>query len=276
MHGGTMNDKHLYEKSSATARRLAGDIVNWRVAAAWAQASLVAGMLIVPLSCNAKGYLDFSGARCVGMELASSHFSYYEQSKFLPKNSAAASSALIQQRDWQVNDNYNAHLGPALSEMNSELGQGRGGSVSGNLHWTLVRMPNNPIALQAIVNYSFIIKKKPRHKPLINQPECYLEQALDYDKKKNATVRVIYGIYLYRLNMYEKALQQLDAAASLSPRSSEISYNRGLVLFKLERFDEARDAARKAYAAGYPLRGLRRMLQAKGLALSESADTAHK
>ena len=228
-------------------------------------------LLVVTLPCAAKSYVDLDGRTCVSMQLSENGtFNFYEQSIFLPKNSSAAEQPRVKAADWAVKDNFQAHLGPAISTMNTELGQGRGGSVSANLHFTLEHFPNHPKALEVLVNYAFVIKQRPRHRPLVSPPECYLERAIDF-AAKDPVPRSLYGIYLFRLKKYDLALAKLDGAAALNPTSSEINYNRGLVLFKLGRFEEAREAARKAYAARYPLPGLRRMLAAKGFDLNDGA-----
>lgn len=245
----------------------AASYVGWHVLAGLS-------LLVVTLPCAAKAYVDLDGRTCVRMQLEeNATFNFYEQSRFLPRNSSAAEQPRVKAADWAVKDNFQAHLGPAISAMNSELGQGRGGSVSANLHFTLEHFPNHPKALEVLVNYAFVIKQRPRHRPLVSPPECYLQRAIDF-AAKDPVPRSLYGIYLFRLKKYDLALAKLDGAAELNPTSSEVSYNRGLVLFKLERFEEAREAARKAYAARYPLPGLRRMLAAKGFDLNEGAAKA--
>ncbi len=50
----------------------------------------------------------------------------------------------------------------------------------------------------------------------------------------------------------------------LEGKSSEIHYFLGLTLVDLKRYEEAVEHARKAYALGYPLQGLRKKLKAAG------------
>ena len=231
---------------------------------------------VVVMSClsapnlQARSYVNFAGFSCSDTEIPAGAFNYYEQAKFRPKSQRITDDPRLKHIDWAINDNYQAHLEPALKAMRTELGQGRGGSVSANLHFTLVRIPNHPKALAAIVDYAFEIKKHPRHQRLVNQPECYLQRAMDY-APKDPGPHSIMGVYLFKLMKYEDALKALDDAAKLDPQSSEISYNRGLTLFKLGRYEYAVEAARHAYGRGYPLGGLRRMLRSKGYSIEKGA-----
>jgi tetratricopeptide (TPR) repeat protein len=49
--------------------------------------------------------------------------------------------------------------------------------------------------------------------------------------------------------------------------SAEIHYTLGLVLFDMKQYELAAEHARRAYALGYPLPGLRRKLAAAGVAV---------
>lgn len=60
----------------------------------------------------------------------------------------------------------------------------------------------------------------------------------------------------------------LRGEEATSGRSAEISYYLGLVSLELGQVDAAEDYARKAYAAGYPLPGLKKKLAAAGRTLN--------
>jgi tetratricopeptide (TPR) repeat protein len=60
------------------------------------------------------------------------------------------------------------------------------------------------------------------------------------------------------LNIYKQAISKGDVPV-------ELYYNMGLLLVEMNRSKEALAYARKAYARGYPLRGLAKKLQAEGM-----------
>lgn len=167
---------------------------------------------------------------------------------------------------WHLRDNYKNHVAPAAREMNTVSGKGVGGSVSGNIEWTLLRYPNHHDALNLVARYYFVIKEKPRHTPLARPPECYLNRALSF-KTKDTRVWIIYGNYLYKREMYEKSVVRYKEALKISPNYAEAHYNVGLVYFKMGQYEDALASAKEAYALEFPLPGLRRMLQEKGYEL---------
>jgi len=221
---------------------------------------IVVALLMLTQQAGVMAFDDLNGAPCGKMSLKQRAFNYYERQHFLK---AVQPDPGMEHRDWLVRDLYSAHLGPAIKTMDSELGTGIGGSVSGNLAYTLATIPNHPKALHTVIEYSFRIKKRPRHKPLHAKPECYLQRAMEF-AKRDPGPRLLFGLYLHRLEKYEQALKYYDAGIELAPNSSEGLYNRGLALFKLGRYEAALDDANRAYALGFPLRGLARMLKAKG------------
>ncbi len=77
-------------------------------------------------------------------------------------------------------------------------------------------------------------------------------------------VRVLYGNYLIGKGDTSAALEQLRVADGLSTDDANLQYNLGLAYFKLKKYDMALAHAQKAYAAGFPLPGLREMLMSVG------------
>jgi len=164
---------------------------------------------------------------------------------------------------WLANDIWNAHINPALHAMHTRTGTGVGGSVSTNLDYALKRIPNDPRSLKAIIDYSFIIKSRPLHRPLIRSPECYLQQAIRF-ASDDPTPRFLYGFYLFKKGHYEDAVAWYKKGLSIDPDSSEGHYNLGLILLKLKRYREAQHHASMAYKKHFPLPWLRDKLSMLG------------
>ncbi len=235
---------------------------------------MLAATVILTTS-NVQAYLTLDGGGCGDMTLKPGAFSWWEQSRYQRGMAAGTDNSRIKHHDFLVTDIYNNHLEPAISAMHTETGQGHGGSVAGNLYYTLNYIPNHPKALHVLVEYSFVIKKRPRHARLPAPPECALQRAIEYAPNDPGPY-FLFGLYLHKLKKYELAVEKYNAGIELAPHSSEGIYNRGLSLVKLGRYEEAREDAIKAYALGYPLSGLRRMLKAKGYAIGNGAQAATK
>lgn len=141
----------------------------------------------------------------------------------------------------------------------------------GDLDYTLRAFPNHHRALYAMVKYQLQFKTQ-RVPPGANFPgECYLLRAVRF-KPDDANVRVIYGIYLYRVGRNDEALAQYEKAAELAPDNAEVQYNLALLYRKLNRLDDALKHARIAYRLGYPLQGLKQQLQRDGVWNSDAGD----
>ena len=81
---------------------------------------------------------------------------------------------------------------------------------------------------------------------------------------KDGKVRLIFGMELVRDGKPRDGLVHLRAAEELSENDPNVYYNLGLAYFDLSDFDEALKYARKAYALGFPLPGLRDKLKRTG------------
>ena len=146
-------------------------------------------------------------------------------------------------------------------------------SPGGDLDYTLRAFPNHHRALYAMVKYQLKFSTE-RVPPGANFPgECYLLRAVRF-KPDDASVRVIYGIYLYRVGRNDEALAQYEKAAQLAPDNPEVQYNIALLYRKLNRLDDALKHAKIAYRLGYPLQGLKQQLERDGVWKSDSEDKA--
>ncbi len=73
------------------------------------------------------------------------------------------------------------------------------------------------------------------------------------------------ALYLYREKSYAEARDVLlSGLKHVETPSAEMHYFLGLTYVKLKNWDAAREQARKAYALGYPLPGLKNKLRAAG------------
>lgn len=146
----------------------------------------------------------------------------------------------------------------------------RGGASSylaDDLEYVLNFFPNHHQALDAFARLAIRENTtSPRHSDA--SIECRFLWAAQA-QPKDAMVPVIQGVYYYRVGRLEDAKASLEKAAKLDPNNPEVNYNLGLALYNLEDYEEARSYAKKAYQSGYPLPGLRNMLERAGYPLSD-------
>ncbi len=147
-----------------------------------------------------------------------------------------------------------------FTESVESLRQGRSDTIAGDLDYTLRAFPNHHRALHAMARYQI---DNPRPDSRYYTADCYFDRAMRW-RPEDAQVRMIYGIYLNKKGDRTAALAQYKSALALEPESPEINYNAGLLYVELKDYAAARTHAHKAYAAGYPLPGLRNRLKRLG------------
>ena len=69
------------------------------------------------------------------------------------------------------------------------------------------------------------------------------------------------------LGLQSEAMRELEQAAKLLPDNAEVNYNLGLIYFDRKDYQTSQSYAKRAYAGGFPLPGLRRKLAAAGYPL---------
>ena len=142
----------------------------------------------------------------------------------------------------------------------------KGGSTAstpgGDLAYTLRAFPNHPRALMATIKFSERTKKNPPPE-MMYTVHCWLDRAERF-KPDDATVKMLFGIYLIRSGKAREAIPKLEAALELSDNDSNTLYNLGLAYFDLKEFDKSLELAHRAYALGFPLPGLRDKLRRAG------------
>jgi tetratricopeptide (TPR) repeat protein len=131
-------------------------------------------------------------------------------------------------------------------------------SIAGDLHFTLMVFPNHHRALAAMSKLSF---KENRVRPQAGALtiDCYFDRALRF-RPNDATVRMIYGIHLLRAGQTKNAIRELEAARDALPQDANVQYNLGLAYFDAGDFANSLQAAKLAYALGFPLPGLKQKL----------------
>lgn len=132
----------------------------------------------------------------------------------------------------------------------------------GEIDYTLRVFPNHPRALLALSRLS-IRDKTERPRGVRTTVDCYFKLGMEY-RPDDANVVLIYGIHLVKKGRVSEALEYFDKAKALGDDSANLHYNLGLAYFQAKRFDDALEAAHKAYAAGFPLMGLKNMLIRSG------------
>jgi tetratricopeptide (TPR) repeat protein len=133
---------------------------------------------------------------------------------------------------------------------------------AGALEATLAAFPNHAPALNALTRLA--LKEKRATLPGMKYPvECYYDRAQRF-APDDAAVYAAYAGYLYGLGLNDKAVEMYGRAVELDGRNAVIQYNLGLAYFKLNNYALANKYAQRAYNAGFPLPGLRTMLQNAG------------
>jgi len=148
------------------------------------------------------------------------------------------------------------HIQPAakaLSSGNLEW------NVMNNLHFVLHKVPNDHRALALLVGWDKAGGRDPNYK----SPVCYLTWAALF-APNDASVWNYGGYYFYQHKDLQRAKAWWEQALTIDEQNAEVHYNLGLLYADLGQFDDARQHAQAAYAAGYPLPGLREKLQRAG------------
>jgi Tfp pilus assembly protein PilF len=89
--------------------------------------------------------------------------------------------------------------------------------------------------------------------------ECYFERAIRF-APDDGVARATYGSYLFSLGKTDRALAMFRQAEVLQPENAAINYNLGLAYLKTKDYAQANTYAKKAYALGFPLPGLKNLL----------------
>jgi len=165
-----------------------------------------------------------------------------------------------------LNSVNSLHLVPAEAQATKGVVPGaKVYNIWEEIDFTLRWFPNHPKGLQFMSNW---LPKYPH--PPDKDVEYYFQKALAYRptlelRPVDATVRVLYAIYLHKQKKYQQALEQYESALSITPDNSEIHYNLGLLLVARKNYPAALKHAQTAYTLGFPLPGLKNKLKKAGV-----------
>jgi tetratricopeptide (TPR) repeat protein len=152
------------------------------------------------------------------------------------------------------------HTSIAAAEMQST--KPYAGKVVDNLDFALRHSPNHHEALSLLIRWDLA------GRPLLGFPgaRCSLDWARQF-APDDATIYLYGGNYFWKAKDPARARAWYERAVELAPESAEAHYNYGLFLVEQGDFAAARNHARAAYAAGFPLPGLKDKLAKAGYPL---------
>ena len=151
-----------------------------------------------------------------------------------------------------------AHFTPQVEQ----LTRGSTSSVGGDLAYVLNAYPNHPRALNSMTRLAEK-EKLPQPPGAAYSIDCYFERAINF-APSDPIPSLLYGNYLTFNTQYDAALEKYKQAEKIDPQNPNVLYNMGLLYFKMKQYDDSLAYAKKAYAAGFPLPGLRQQLESSG------------
>jgi tetratricopeptide (TPR) repeat protein len=143
--------------------------------------------------------------------------------------------------------------------------------LAGEFTYTLRVFPNHPEALHAMSRLEKQAGGKlPQAAATIYTPritaDCFFDRAVRF-RPEDPQVQFLRAIHLHDRGRLKEARSAYAEAGRLGLDTANFNYNYGLLLSDLKEWDAARELARKAYAGGFPLDGLRGRLAAAGYPL---------
>jgi hypothetical protein len=154
------------------------------------------------------------------------------------------------------NVEYN-HFPPRIERL-----QGNPGTFEGEIQYTLNVFPNHPRALASL--WRLAGKRRSDTIPAMKYTAtCWFVRAALF-APDDARVRELFGLHLSRFDGKDEALKQMLAAEALGGAGPNNLYNIGLLYFGKRDYEKALAYAKRAYAGGFPLPGLRDMLKRAG------------
>jgi tetratricopeptide (TPR) repeat protein len=131
--------------------------------------------------------------------------------------------------------------------------------IIADLDFTLRYSPNHLDALRLLLAYT----KAGGQSYEFYSTECYLDWARRF-APDDVSVLQLEAMYYAKSGQADKAEQLFRTALAADPKSRELHYLVGLFYAGRKQYAEAREHARIAYEGGYPLPGLRNMLERAG------------
>lgn len=143
-----------------------------------------------------------------------------------------------------------------------QLIKGKGGYLGGDIDYTLRAFPNHHRALISMMRFGERVKL-PRVPNARYDVECYFMRAIAF-RPEDATVRMIYALFLRSKNRTDEAHRQLQAAQEYAGDSAFTHFNVGMVAMDIGDTERALQAAHRAMALGFTRTTLRDRLESAG------------
>lgn len=140
-------------------------------------------------------------------------------------------------------------------------------TLIGDLEYTLNWFPNHHQALETLTRLA-LRENNPRPLNATMRIECRFQAGMRINPR-DGMVPMLYGSYLQRVGKNQEARGYLERAVELLPNDANVRYNVGLLLVRMGDPQGAVEHAKRAYALGFPLPGLRNMLERAGYSLAE-------
>jgi tetratricopeptide (TPR) repeat protein len=150
------------------------------------------------------------------------------------------------------------HFAPQVEN----LIKGQTSYLGGDIEYVLRAFPNHPRALASLARLS-ARQKSEKILGLQYPVSCYFARAIHFTPN-DATVHAIYAVHLSKFGNGKAALTHIEEALRLGANDPNTYYNAGLLYFEAKQYDKSLEYAKKAYAGGFPLSGLRKQLQSVG------------
>lgn len=147
-----------------------------------------------------------------------------------------------------------AHFTPSVEA----LTKGATGKVIGDLDYTLRAFPNHHRALNSVARYD-LQGEKYWINPAVRSAECYFKRAIAF-RRDDIVVHMLFANFLVKRGRPEEARLEYEEALRIAPNDAEVNYNAGLFFVSQGEVERARQHAKVAYDAGYPLPGLQRKI----------------
>ncbi len=164
-------------------------------------------------------------------------------------------ATVYSQRSYE--DNWRAHTNPAIQALSAgEVSQ----AVIADLNFTLNNWPNHLPALRALIDYD----KRGGKQHNFRTVECYFRRARGI-VPDDVGVVALHAMYYQGKKDFDRATSLLNEALAMDSTSIDIHYMLGLLYADTRDYDKALGHAHVAYAAGYPLPGLRNKLISAGV-----------
>jgi Flp pilus assembly protein TadD len=142
------------------------------------------------------------------------------------------------------------------------LREAKTGYLGGDLDYTLRVFPNHHRALASMMALQFKAKtERPTgtHWPI----PCYFDRAIRF-APDDGKVHMIFGVYQMRKGKTKEAIEEFKTATELGEDSGNLHYNAGLAYFEVGDYQQSAEHAKKAYALGFTLPGLKNKLMKAG------------